>query len=57
MLHGAVVDFALLHITTASFAFNWYVFNLADVFISLGAVLVVLDEFLGWRREPKPSND
>jgi lipoprotein signal peptidase len=25
------------------------VFNLADVFISLGAILVVLEEFVGWR--------
>src|SRR5690349_2547828 len=24
--HGAVVDFALFHITTATFQFNWYVF-------------------------------
>jgi signal peptidase II len=34
--HGAVVDFALFHITTANFQFNWYVFNLADVAIVAG---------------------
>jgi signal peptidase II len=36
--HGAVMDFVLFHITTASFSFNWYVFNLADVAIVAGVV-------------------
>ncbi len=33
---GAVFDFVLFHITTASFSFRWYVFNLADVAIVAG---------------------
>ena len=33
---GAVFDFALLHLTTPSFSFRWYVFNLADVAIVAG---------------------
>jgi signal peptidase II len=33
---GAVFDFVLLHISTASFSFRWYVFNLADVAIVAG---------------------
>jgi signal peptidase II len=36
--YGAVADFALFHLTTASFSFKWYVFNLADVAIVAGVV-------------------
>ena len=43
---GYVVDYILFHTETWSFA----VFNLADAFISVGAGLVVLQEFLDWRR-------
>lgn len=43
---GYVVDYILFHLPNWSFA----IFNLADVFISVGAALVVLDEFLAWRR-------
>jgi signal peptidase II len=39
---GHVVDFILFHIGNWSFA----VFNLADVFISVGAAAVILDELL-----------
>jgi signal peptidase II len=52
-IYGHVIDYILFHTQTWSFA----VFNLADVFISVGAALVVLDEFIGWRRETRPSND
>ena len=34
VLHGAVVDFVLLHVGT----FRWYVFNLADVAIVAGVI-------------------
>src|SRR5215469_2608288 len=36
--YGAVADFVLFHITTASWTFRWYVFNLADVGIVAGVV-------------------
>ena len=52
-VYGHVIDYILFHTPVWSFA----VFNLADVFISAGAVLVVLDEFLGWRDGPKASSD
>ncbi|TWG91312.1 signal peptidase II [Mesorhizobium sp. J18] len=45
--HGYVVDYVLFHTPVWSFA----IFNLADVFITIGAGLVILEEFLGWRRE------
>ncbi len=44
-LYGHVVDYILFHTPVWSFA----VFNLADAFISVGAVAVVLQEFLVWR--------
>ncbi len=37
-IHGAVMDFVLFHVTTASWSFNWYVFNLADAAIVAGVV-------------------
>ena len=43
---GYVVDYILFYTETWSFA----VFNLADAFISVGAALVILQEFLDWRR-------
>ena len=43
---GYVVDYILFHLPSWSFA----VFNLADAFITVGAGLVILDEFLAWRR-------
>ena len=46
-VHGHVIDYVLFHTPVWSFA----VFNLADAFITVGAALVLLDEFLGWRRE------
>ncbi len=49
--YGHVIDYILFHTPVWSFA----VFNLADAFISVGAALVVFDEFIGWRREAKPQ--
>ncbi len=46
-LYGHVIDYILFHTPVWSFA----IFNLADAFITVGAGLVLLDEFLAWRRE------
>ena len=35
---GAVLDFVLFHIETATWRFHWYVFNLADVAIVAGVI-------------------
>jgi signal peptidase II len=51
--YGHVIDYILFHTPIWSFA----IFNLADAFIAVGAVVVVLDELIGWRREAKPSSD
>jgi signal peptidase II len=45
--YGAVVDFALFHVEIAGKAFNWYVFNLADVAIVAGVAALLYDSFLG----------
>jgi signal peptidase II len=52
LLYGAVADFVLLHLETASWRFNWYVFNLADVAIVAG-VAVLLYESVRGERAPK----
>ncbi len=36
--YGAVADFVLFHITTATWTFRWYVFNIADVAIVAGVI-------------------
>jgi signal peptidase II len=41
--YGAVADFVLFHITTATWTFRWYVFNLADVGIVAGVVGLLYD--------------
>ena len=52
-VYGHVIDYILFHTPVWSFA----VFNLADAFISVGAALVVLDEFIAWRRQSKAVDD
>lgn len=46
LAHGAVVDFVLFHVTTASIQFNWYVFNLADAAIVAGVAGVLYDSLI-----------
>jgi signal peptidase II len=45
--YGAVADFVLFHLTTASFSFKWYVFNLADVAIVAGVVGLLYETVVG----------
>lgn len=53
VVYGHVIDYILFHTPVWSFA----VFNLADAFITIGAGLVILDEFLGLGRDLRPSDD
>ncbi|MEC9344420.1 MAG: signal peptidase II [Pseudomonadota bacterium] len=46
LVHGHVIDFILFHLGGWSFA----IFNLADSFITIGAVLILIDEFVELRR-------
>ncbi|MEN0001615.1 MAG: signal peptidase II [Pseudomonadota bacterium] len=50
---GYVVDYFLFHLPNWSFA----VFNLADTAITVGAGLVLLNEFLTWRRTKAATKD
>ena len=43
--YGAVADFVLFHVTTASFNFTWYVFHLADAAIVAGVVGLLYESF------------
>jgi signal peptidase II len=47
LVYGAVADFVLFHITTASWSFSWYVFNVADVGIVAGVTGLLYDSFFG----------
>lgn len=47
VMHGAVADFFAFHITTATWQFQWYVFNLADVGIVAGVGLLLYESLFG----------
>ena len=41
ILYRAVPDFIDLHINN----FHWFIFNIADIFITIGVFLMILSEF------------
>jgi signal peptidase II len=47
LIYGAVVDFVLLYLQTATWRFNWYVFNLADVAIVAGVIGLLYESLVG----------
>jgi signal peptidase II len=51
-LRGYVVDYVYFHTPGWSFA----IFNLADAFITIGAGLIILEEFLVWRRSRRAGD-
>jgi signal peptidase II len=52
LAYGWVADFVLFHVSSGTWRFNWYVFNLADVTIVAG-VVGLLYESLAGERAPK----
>ena len=42
-----MADFVLLYLQTATWRFNWYVFNLADVAIVAGVVGLLYESLAG----------
>ena len=46
LAYGAVVDFVLFHLTTASWTFRWYAFNVADAAIVAGVAALLYDSWL-----------
>jgi len=55
LAYGAVVDFVLFHITTPSFKFTWYVFNLADAAIVAGVIGLLYESFFGGMPQKRPD--
>lgn len=47
LAYGAVADFVLLHVETATWRFDWYVFNLADVAIVAGVIGLLYESLAG----------
>ena len=54
LAYGAVVDFALFHVTLGGKTFNWYVFNLADVAIVAGVAGLLYDTAFGTNAPKAP---
>lgn len=54
--YGAVADFAHFHITTATWNFSWYVFNLADVAIVVGVAGLLYESLFGDRAVKAPRS-
>jgi len=54
LAYGAVADFVLLHVTTATWSFHWYVFNLADIAIVAGVAGLLYESLLGDRAAKAP---
>jgi signal peptidase II len=56
LAYGAVADFVLFHITTATFSFKWYVFNLADATIVAGVFGLLYDSLVGEHAAKAPRS-
>jgi len=54
--YGAVFDFAHFHVTTATWNFSWYVFNLADVAIVVGVAGLLYESLIGERAVKAPRS-
>ncbi len=56
LAYGAVADFVLFHLTTQTWSFRWYVFNLADVAIVAGVIGLVYESIQGDRAAKAPRS-
>lgn len=52
--YGWVFDFVYFHIQTATWRFDWYVFNLADVAIVAGVIGLLYESLFGERAAKAP---
>ena len=46
LYYGSVVDFIDFHINNI----HWFIFNIADIFISLGVIILITIEFFGRKK-------
>ena len=51
---GYVIDYILVH--TPGFSWSFAVFNLADAFITIGAIAIIADEFVGPKLGSHPKD-
>ena len=54
LAYGWVADFVFFHVSTATWRFNWYVFNLADVAIVAGVIGLLYESLAGDRAAKAP---
>jgi signal peptidase II len=54
LTYGWVADFVFFHISTTSWRFEWYVFNLADVAIVAGVAGLLYESVVGDRAAKTP---
>jgi|SRR5215510_1623422 len=54
LAYGAVADFVFFHLTTASFRYDWYVFNLADAAIVAGVIGLLYESLTADRAAKAP---
>lgn len=54
LAYGWVADFVYFHIWTATWRFDWYVFNLADVAIVAGVIGLLYESVAGERAAKAP---
>ena len=54
LAYGWVADFVHFHVTTETWRFSWYVFNLADVAIVAGVIGLLYDSVRGERAAKAP---
>ena len=47
LAYGWVADFVFFHVSTATWRFDWYVFNLADVAIVAGVIGLLYESLIG----------
>jgi len=57
VLYGWVIDFVHLWLSIGGRSWSWPDFNVADAAITVGAILLILNEFLVDRHEPKHAPD
>ena len=54
LAYGWVADFVFFHVSTATWRFNWFVFNLADVAIVAGVIGLLYESLIGERAQKAP---
>jgi len=54
LAYGWVADFVFFHVSTATWRFDWYVFNLADVAIVAGVVGLLYESLVGGHAAKAP---